>query len=183
MEIKGKLVDASKNIFSQKWRLTFELEGQLPEVDNISGKDLRITAVQWREKRSLNANAYAHALLTQIAREMGISMTEAKNRIMAEWGQVDTTEDGKQQTVIIRDDIPWERLKWIHLRPTTKTKILDDHRLYRVYLVIAGSHTYDTKTMSRFIDGIVEEAQELGIETLTPAELERMKATWQPTKE
>jgi hypothetical protein len=32
--------------------------------------------------------------------------------------------------------------------------------------------------MSRLIDGTVNEAKELGIETLTPAELERMKASW-----
>ena len=180
MESKAKLVDASKNIFSQKWRLTFELEGQLPEMDNISGKDLRLTAIQWREKRSLNANAYAHVLLGQIAKEAGISLTEAKNRLLAEWGQYDTTEDGKPMTVIMREDIPWEKLDLIHLRPTKKTKILDDHRLYRVYIVIAGSHTYDTATMARFIDGIVQEAQQLGIETLTPDKLERMKAAWHP---
>lgn len=182
METKAKLVDASKNIFSQKWRLTFEVD-TLPAIDDISGKELRLTAKQWREKRSLNANAYAHVLLGKIAEAVGISMTEAKNRLLAEWGQLDTDADGKPQTIIIRDDIPWERLEWIHLKPTTKTKILDDHRLYRVYLVVAGSHGYDTKTMSRFIDGIVEEAKNLNIETLTPAELERMKASWQPKAE
>lgn len=32
--------------------------------------------------------------------------------------------------------------------------------------------------MSQLIDGTVEEAKALGIETLTPAELERMKNAW-----
>lgn len=41
-----------------------------------------------------------------------------------------------------------------------------------------GSHTYDTKEMSRLIDGTVEEAKELGIETLTPDQVERMKQAW-----
>jgi hypothetical protein len=44
--------------------------------------------------------------------------------------------------------------------------------------VMRGSHTYDTREMSRLIDGTVEEAKELGIETLTPEQLERMKASW-----
>ena len=178
MESKAKLVDASKNIFSQKWRLTFELEGQLPEMDNISGKDLRLTAIQWREKRSLNANAYAHVLLGQIAKEAGISLTEAKNRLLAEWGQFDTTEDGKPLTIILREDIPWERLEWIHLRPTTKTKILDDRRLYRVYLVIAGSHTYDSAQFSRFLNGIIEECKQVGIETLDEEEIKHMMKSY-----
>lgn len=34
------------------------------------------------------------------------------------------------------------------------------------------------KMMSRFIDCVVAEAQELGIETATPDELERMKQEW-----
>ena len=44
--------------------------------------------------------------------------------------------------------------------------------------MMRGSHTYDTKEMSRLIDGAVFEAQALGIETLPPDELERMKQQW-----
>ena len=179
MESKGRLVDASRNIFSQKWRLTFELE-YLPEVDNLSGKDLRLTVVQWKDKRSLNANAYFHVLVGKIAEALGESMTEVKNRLLSDWGQIEINEDGSVQTVILRDDIPWEKLEWMHLHPTTKTRLLDDKRLYRVYMVIRGSHTYDTKAMSRLIDGTVQEAKHLGIETLTRAQLVAMKQAWRP---
>ena len=41
-----------------------------------------------------------------------------------------------------------------------------------------GSSQYDTAQMSRLIDGIVSEAQDLGIETATPEELARMKGEW-----
>ena len=41
-----------------------------------------------------------------------------------------------------------------------------------------GSSTYNTAEMARFIDGIVSEARWLGIETMTPAEIERMKTAW-----
>ena len=41
-----------------------------------------------------------------------------------------------------------------------------------------GSSTYNTKEMSVLIDGTVYEAKELGIETLPPDELERMKIEW-----
>ena len=46
------------------------------------------------------------------------------------------------------------------------------------YLMIKGSSDYDSKEMAHFIDCVVQEAKELGIETLTPTELERMKAEW-----
>lgn len=51
-------------------------------------------------------------------------------------------------------------------------------KLFNHYLVIKGSSDYDTAEMASFIDGIVSEAKELGIETLTPDELERMKQAW-----
>ena len=46
------------------------------------------------------------------------------------------------------------------------------------YLMIKGSSEYNTAEMSHFIDMVVQEAKELGIETLTPDELERMKQAW-----
>ena len=45
-------------------------------------------------------------------------------------------------------------------------------RLYK------GSSIFDSKEMSRLIDYIVDEAQSLGIETMTPDELERLKQLW-----
>lgn len=39
---------------------------------------------------------------------------------------------------------------------------------------IKGSSQYNTREMSRLIDGLVSECKECGIETLTPEELERM---------
>ena len=41
-----------------------------------------------------------------------------------------------------------------------------------------GSSTYDTKAMSVLIDGVVSECEELGIETMSPAELQRIKERW-----
>lgn len=45
--------------------------------------------------------------------------------------------------------------------------------------MIKGTSEYDTKEMSVFIDGVVSEAKELGIQTETPEEIERLKALWQ----
>ena len=40
--------------------------------------------------------------------------------------------------------------------------------------MLRGSSTYDTSEMSKLIDGLVSECQELGIETIPPKEIERM---------
>ena len=53
-----------------------------------------------------------------------------------------------------------------------------DDKEFSHYIVIKGSSEYNTKEMSDFIDGVVSDAQDLGIETLTPDELKRMKEQW-----
>jgi hypothetical protein len=47
-----------------------------------------------------------------------------------------------------------------------------------IIIAYHGSSTYDTQEMSRLVDYIVQEAQSLGIDTMTPDELERLKTAW-----
>ena len=46
------------------------------------------------------------------------------------------------------------------------------------YKVYKGSSEMNTKEMSILIDGIVQEAKALGIETLPPNELQSLKESW-----
>lgn len=46
------------------------------------------------------------------------------------------------------------------------------------YKVYKGTSEYDTKEMSIFIDGVVQEAKQLDIETMTPNEIEHLKRMW-----
>ena len=42
-----------------------------------------------------------------------------------------------------------------------------------------GTHLYNTKEMAHFIDGVVAEAQDLGIDTKTPDEIAQLKSLWE----
>ena len=175
METKARLQDISFDE-SGKQRVTFTLDRRI-EMGDLKYTDIRLKAVKWREKRSLNANAYFHVLKDKIAEKTGQSATEAHNQLIADYGELEIM-DGHLMPIIIRDDINWRRLEGLHVRPTGNRKVLDDGVMYQVYLVMRGSHTYDTAEMARLIDGTISEAQELGIETATPAEQERMLQLW-----
>ena len=178
MESKGKLTDVSKDWSTGKFRLTFTVDRDVSgDIDSMKDKDLRIRAVRWREKRSLDANSYYWVLVSKIADIMQLSNTEVHNMLLSDYGQIEYM-DGHMMNVILLDSIDWKKLEYIHLRPTSATKILDNGKLYRFYYVMRGSHTYDSKEMSRLIDGTVNEAKELGIETMTPDEIERMVSAW-----
>lgn len=141
-------------------------------------EDKEFELTEKRNKRSLSANAYFHVLCQKVAEKTNQSTTEVKNQMIADYGQVD--ED--LGTVILRDDIEWKTLPALHLHPTAATRILDDGRLYRVYYVMRGSHTYDVKEMNRLIQGTVQEAKAVGVETIPPEELERMIGRWKPSE-
>ena len=93
-----------------------------------------------------------------------------KNTLLQKYGQL-AIENDSIVPLIIRDDIDMMEREEIHVRPTDKTRIADDGKAYRVYLLLRGSHTYNTAEMSSLIDGTVQDAKEQGIETATPDEI------------
>lgn len=166
METKARFVEAGRTL-SGAVRLTFELTTQtLPDLDGIKDADLLLKADKWREKRSRDANAYFHVLVHKIAQVLHppISDAAAKNILLGRYGQPDETDDGAG--VFIKANIQAEDMQeqeYLHCRPVRAMP--DGAIMYRVY---RGSHTYDTKEMSKLIDGTVQEAKNLGIETMPP---------------
>lgn len=124
-----------------------------------------------RVKRTLTQNAYYWTLVGKVAEAMGITNNEVHNQMIADYGYVDTD----MKDIIMRDSIDWKKLDTLHVRPTAQIRVLGNGVLYRVFYVMRGSSTYNTKEMSRLVDGIIQEAQNLGIETLTPHELEQIR--------
>lgn len=172
--MRGKISKPYFNTFSNRWAVELQFDRPPETIEKYVDKDLDITLKLYKEKRSLNANAYFHVLVEKIAGVHNVTHTEIHNQLIADYGFMD-----EEITNIILDDaIDWRRIETLHLKPTSATRMMDNGRLYRVYYVMRGSHTYNTAEMSRLIDGTVSEAKELGIETLTPDELERMKQAW-----
>ena len=66
------------------------------------------------------------------------------------------------------------KLEGIHLKATSKTQTLDNGELNRVYIVMRGSHTFNSAEMARLIDGVIHEAEQLEIETITPNQKAQM---------
>ncbi|MBQ2434064.1 MAG: hypothetical protein II266_06495 [Clostridia bacterium] len=177
MRLKGKWHGAPFRDYSiRKVLITLALE-EYPEIyDTTQEKDITIEIKEWRAKRSLNANAYFHVLVDKIAEKIGESHTETHNQLIADYGEPDT-EVG---IIILEARVDWRKVEAMHLRPIPgQTQELANGKTYQAHQVMRGSHTYDTKEMARLIDGTIYEAKQLEIETMTPDEIERMKAAWQ----
>lgn len=119
------------------------------------------------EKRSLSANAYAWALIGKIADIMRKSKEEVYLTCLKDYGQSEVVSVLASINVkgYFKYFEEWGRgfvgeKEFIH---------------YKVY---KGSSEYDSKEMAILIDGIIQEAQNLGIETIPPSERDRLINEW-----
>lgn len=172
MECKGHIVDINH---IGKTRITFEMD----EIDRDSiipliGRDLRIEARQWREKRSLDSNAYAWVLMQRIAEKIHSDKWEVYLDMLKRYSRSFTHIIVKEKAVNAVMEMYRASIDLGEITVGGQT----GHQL-QVYF---GSSTFDTKEMSVFIDGLVSECKELGIETLPPEEQERMLKAWDESK-
>lgn len=130
-------------------------------------------------KRSLTANGYYWSLVQQFATWSGHSDTYIHNDIIEHYGQdlILDEESHERVTTLIRDDIDYHEIPYLHVRATSKTFKGDNGKLYRVCVVKRGSSTYNTAEFSRLVDGLIQTIQGTGapIRTMTPSELARLK--------
>lgn len=133
---------------------------------------------EYRERRSLDANAYFWTLCDKLAESTGISKTEIYRQSIREIG-------GNTEIICIPtkgvDKLVsgWQHngLGWI--TDTTDSKLPGCTNVILYY----GSSTYDKSQMARLIDNIVQDCKAVGIETMTPAQLDRLKEEWNPHEE
>ena len=182
MEGKGTLKAASKDLASGKLQVVFELESDLSgQLEGIQGKPLRISAKRWREKRSLDANAYYWVLIGKLARVLQLSNPELHNLMLCRYGQPEVFE-GKPVYMTIPDTEAAEKkvanATDYHLQPTSQVREGNDGIMYRTYKLLRGSHTFNTEEMARLIDGLIEGCKDAGIpdaEIATPDEKRLLK--------
>ena len=174
MKFSGRFVSVNTDWQTNQTQITFTVneKSELQYLDAIKDcEKLDIEAKKHREKRSLNANAYCWHLLQEIAEAVHSDKWSVYLECLRKYSRAFTHIIVKPNAV--------EAVKELCRTCIDLGEIsvngMKGHQLQIYY----GSSTFDTKEMSVFLDGIVSECKELGIETMTPADLEVMKSAWQ----
>lgn len=146
---------------------TVEKIYELARLGQIPPKKRLTAQFAWkRDKRSADANSYFHVLADKIATALGENKTTVTQMLVCDYGTMCGI------LTVPRESDPAkcgaEYTRWIGYEGDKNSK----------YILYKPTHTLDTAEMSKLIDGAVSEAQQLGIETKTPAELDRIKALW-----
>lgn len=155
----------SEIIFTTKERINIEELKKIVE----KGKELSIDAKVYRVKRSLDSNAYLWVMLSKMADVMKTTKDELYLQVLDRYG-VYTHIVVKPQAVS-RIKAEWKVVRdlgEVTINGTTGQQLQ----------CFFSSSSYDSKEMSVLINGVVEECKELGIETISSNELDRMKLAW-----
>lgn len=170
MRLTGRIDDVAVS-FTGNPKLTLvinEKNDLLQGFDDLKDiEKLSIEIKPYREKRSLNANAYAWKLIGEIADIVRASKDEVYIEMLRKYGQ--------SELISVVADVPiCHYIKYFDEVGESKL----NGKMFKHYRVYKGSSEFDTREMSILIDGIVGEAKELGIQTETPQEVAKMKSLW-----
>lgn len=127
---------------------------------------------KWSDKRSLQANAYFHVLCNKIAEATKSSMDDVKKLLVSQYGTLARGSDGKYMAVKVPKNTDIEKI-YPYFR-----NIGEDENGLDMYLFFKHTADLNKDEMNRLIQGTVDEAKALKIETLTPDEIERMMNRW-----
>ena len=175
MEFTGNIKGIARDWETNKFNITFSINenSAVNEIDMLKDSKLSIKAVKYRKKRSLDANAYLWVICSKLAEVHQTSKDEIYEQRLQKYGVLYQDEENNYIIVTLKADIDTSKIEghWKYYKSSEDGK-------FKSYLMIKGTSLYNTSEMARFIDLVVQEAKEEGIETLTPLELERMKAEW-----
>lgn len=131
-----------------------------------------------KEKRSLSQNAYYWVLCGKVAQKSGVSSSEIHNQNLRDLGLVLRINDALVPVYLPDTDEAEKQAlnaETYHIKPTSRVKEGKDGKLYRCYVMLRGSSTFNTDEMSALLDLMIQEAVANDIEVMTPDEIAHMR--------
>ena len=165
----GHLRDLTRDLHGG-YILTLQVAGDPRQIcEELKDCEIDITLKKYRRRRGLDANAYAWVLIGLIAERMRVDKAQVYRDAIRAIGGTSTiicVPDGAVQ--MLRESWEARGIGW--QTETLPSKLNGCTNVCLYY----GSSVYDTRQMSLLIDHLVQDAKAIGIETLTPRELESM---------
>ena len=156
------------------------------EYDELKDCVVSMDIKKFRNRRSLEANRYAWQLIGQIARKKqemepkgGWTPEKVYKKAIMDAGAVYITT-GMKNIAIERFKERWTSGhigRWVEVLDGSSREGWSNVRIYY------GSSDYDTAEMSLFINSIIQDAEALGIPTITEKKAKEMIGYWKKGEE
>ncbi len=179
-ELTGRMLPPMTYYGMDKPVLTFEVDADTRTLfqtyDELKAADkLSIKIGKFTQKRSLDANAYFHVLVNKIAAKLNSSDDEVKRNLVKSYGTLARDENGDLVGAMLPAGVDIDRIYPYTRNYKTECR---DGKEYNCYLFYERTRDLNTAQMSHLIEGTVQEAKSLGIETKSAEELESLLGEW-----
>jgi hypothetical protein len=173
MKVSGRITGATIDYKTGKPIISFEVNEKNDfklMVDEMKGLEkLSIEVKPFRQKRSLDANAYCWVLIDKLAEKLNIPKVTVYRQYIQNIG-------GNSEIICVKNEAVkrvcegWQR-NGIGWQTDTFDSKIDGYTNVILYF---GSSVYSSSQMARFLDLIIEDCKDHGIPTETPDEIAKM---------
>ena len=135
---------------------------------------INVKLSEYKKGRSMNANAYYWCLIGKLSKALRISTNYCHNVMLRRYGALETVDRSPVYLLFPDTDEAQSKVdeaETYHVKPTSNVRTGNDGKMYRTYMLLKGSHEYDTAEMAALIAGLRDECTNVGIPVETPDEI------------
>ena len=170
----GKLKDLLR-LSGGEWLVSFTTRDDPGQIfDDLKEQAVKVEIKKASKHRSLSANAFAWALIDQIAEKTGLPEKEVYRNAIREIGGISDFYGMKEEAYPAVCEL-WtagHMGRQVEIIPGSGKPGWINVRAYK------GSSDFDSRQMARLIDSLIQDAEQLGIPTMPDKEVERMVGAW-----
>lgn len=160
---------------SGEWICSFSTtENPEQMFDDLRESPVKVEIKKASKARSLSANAYAWVLIDKISEKTGINQTDVYRSAIREIGEVSTLLGMKDDAIPVFSE-NWQRGhlgRQVEIIPGSSKPGWSNVRVFY------GSSEFDSAQMARLIDSLIQDAESLGIPTISDDEAAKMISKW-----
>ena len=161
-----------------KTRLNIVVDGDRTRIGELVNKaqcdpeKYEVEIKRRSTKRGLTANAYYWVLIDLLSKALGSSKDEVHEEMMLRYGTIKTKEDGRPAVFSLASGDDY-RTVTKYARSFAEGMI--NGKRFVHYAVLKGSSEMTAKEFGDLLDGLISECKEMGIETMSPAEVKALE--------
>ena len=171
--MNGRLKDMKRGMGGE-WIVSFVTQDNpVSMFYRLKDHEVNVEIKKATKQRSKDANAFCWSLCSEIGNAIQATKEEVYRRAIREVGDY--------EPLPIREDaVETFQRRWASKGTGWFAEVIDDSKLpgYKLVFAYYGSSTYDTASMSRLIDWLVDNAKQMGLPIPASKEQEEMLKAW-----
>lgn len=135
-------------------------------LETLGEGELLVSVKKWREKRSLSQNSYLWVLIGDIGKKLTIPKEDVYKSYIRDYGQFEMIELPSE--AVKRFSTEWSKkgIGWF-------VDVISNGERAQI-AAYYGSSSYDTSEMSKVLDAVIRDCEEMGIPTLTEEQIKNL---------